>query len=508
MFKKVNSLTIEGLEVHPIEVESDTGRGLPGVVVVGLPDKAIMESRDRVKTAMTNTGVSFPRSRVTINLAPGDLKKEGPYFDVPIALGIMLCIDFIKPTMTIENHWFVGELALNGDIRPVNGTVNMAQYVERKGGTLVVPKGNYEEASLVNNVDIVAVENLNELIQYIQTGIRPHVEKKEIEKRNDFYQKDFADVKGQPQAKRALMIAAAGNHNVLMLGPPGSGKSMLAERLPSILPKLSHKECIDITCVYSVAGLLKKDSPFIFERPFRAPHHTISDVALIGGGSNAKPGEISLASKGVIFLDELPEFKRGTLEVLRQPLESGRVVISRAKQVAEYPCEFVLVAAMNPCPCGYYGSRVRGCRCSSTQVEKYKGKISGPLLDRIDMHVEVTDQSPKVLRESTTNEMSSSEIKKQVDAAVAIQTKRYEGLAITRNSEVKGKLFEKVCEIDSETEKFLMDGMQQLSLSARAYHKILVVARTIADLEGSELILLDHVAEALNYRMLDQNLLN
>ena len=254
--------------------------------------------------------------------------------------------------------------------------------------------------------------------------------------------------------------------------------------------------------------MLKKDSPFISERPFRAPHHTISDVALIGGGSHAKPGEISLASKGVIFLDELPEFKRGTLEVLRQPLESGKVVISRARQVAEYPCEFVLVAAMNPCPCGYYGSRVRSCRCSSTQVEKYKGKISGPLLDRIDMHVEVTDQSPKVLRESSTKEISSIEIKKQVDAAVAIQTKRYEGLAITRNSEVKGKLFEKVCEIDSETEKFLMDGMQQLSLSASAYHKILVVARTIADLEGSEPILLDHVAEALNYRMLDQNLLN
>lgn len=511
MFTKLNTLTVEGLNVHQIDVEVDTGRGLPGMVIVGLAGKAIMESRDRVKTALLNTNISFPRARITVNLAPGDLKKEGPMFDVPIALGVMICSGFLSEKIDLNNHWFLGELALNGKIRSVNGVVNMARYVKDKNGILVVPAENYQEASLVKDLKVIPVNDLDDLIYYSKEtisrveGVSLINESPDIA-HNNKYRLDFDEVKGQPQAKRAMMIAAAGNHNLLMLGPPGSGKSMLAERLPGILPDLDYREALEMTCIYSVSGNLNKDEPLIKKRPFRAPHHTISDVALIGGGTHSKPGEISLAHRGVLFLDELPEFKRNTLEVLRQPLESGNITISRAKQTSEYPCKFIMVAAMNPCPCGYFGSRVRQCRCSSSQVEKYLAKLSGPLLDRIDMHVEVTDQSPSVLRKKSSVGMSSAQMKEIIDGAIEMQNRRFKETDFLRNSELKGSALEKFCQIDESCEDFLLKGMQEMGLSTRAFHKIILVARTIADLEQENTITLDHLAEALNYRMMDQKI--
>ncbi len=491
--------------MHHVDVEVDTGRGLPGMVVVGLADKAIMESRDRVKTAMQNAEMPFPRSRITVNLAPADLRKEGPLYDLPVALGIMICTGLLDSRRDLARHHVVGELALDGAVRPVHGALTCAEFARRAGSTLVLPFDNYLEASLVEGLEIIPVRHLKDLLAYFSGGSTPPPPPP-IEPDAPLPIPDFSEVKGQQQAKRALMLAAGGGHNVLMVGPPGSGKSMLAERMAGILPELGREEALEITNVHSVAGLLRTSDPLVRRRPFRAPHHTISDVALIGGGADARPGEISLAHRGVLFLDELPEFKRGTLEVLRQPLESGRVRIGRARASSDYPSRFLLVAAMNPCPCGYYGSRLKSCRCSARQIEQYLGRLSGPLLDRIDLHIEVGEQPPETLRRAAPAGMGSGEMRARVARAREIQLRRYPGLPVLCNGELRGPLVERFCKLDAKSEEFLVNGMREMGLSTRAYHKVLLIARTIADLESREDLKLDDVAEALNYRSLDQKL--
>lgn len=512
MYCQLNSYACEGLQVHGIDVEVSTGKGLPGTVIVGLPGKAIMESKDRVKMALQNAKMPFPRSKVTINLAPGDLKKEGPLYDLPIALGLMVCTEFIPCPKDLDRYAVVGECSLDGCCRPIMGILSIAEKAQKSGHTLVCPKENYKEAQLVEGLEIVPVAHLNDLRAYFcgdisrdELILRDHQEPSSSSPKTITSNKDFSDVKGQNAAKRALLISAAGKHNLIMSGPPGSGKSMLAERYPSILPPLLNHEALEVTKIHSVAGQISNDSPLISERPFRAPHHSISEPALIGGGSDAKPGEISLGHQGVLFLDELPEFKRSTLEVLRQPLESGSISVHRAKRFCEYPAQFTLIAAMNPCPCGYLGSRLRSCRCSSTQTQRYMGKLSGPLLDRIDLHIEVTDQSPSVLRQQNQQpSLSSAELLSQVCAARAIQSERYKNETIEYNGQCRGSLVEKYCPLNRESEDFLLQGMEKMGLSTRAYHKVLIIARTIADLEQKSDIHIDHVCEALNYRLLDR----
>jgi magnesium chelatase family protein len=510
MFIRLLSNTVEGLQVHPVEVEVSTGKGLPGMVIVGLPGKAIMESRDRVKTALQNTSMPYPRAKITVNLAPGDLRKEGPFFDLPIAIGVMVCTDFLKPVENLAKFCFVGELALNGDCRPIPGILSMAENCLKQGWHLVCPLENYSEAALVSGLSIIPVANLNDVHAFL-SGTLPLESLLKLALKNGSPRDeakvsllDFRDVKGQHSAKRAMLISAAGQHNLLMIGPPGSGKSMLAERYPGLLPELNAEEALEVTKIHSVAGLLQTDSPLIRQRPFRSPHHSISEPALIGGGSDARPGEISICHRGVLFLDELPEFKRATLEVLRQPLEAGKIMVSRSKRHCEYPARFSLIAAMNPCPCGYFGSQVRQCRCNSSHVERYLSKLSGPLLDRIDLHIEVTDQSPSALRRQQKPGPSTEELRLQVLRARTRQALRYEGEPFLCNGELRGPWVEKYCKIDMESENLMLKGMEEMGLSTRAFHKVLIVARTIADLDDVEQIHIDHVCEALNYRILDR----
>ena len=511
MFIRLLSNTVEGLQVYAVEVEVSTGKGLPGMVIVGLPGKAIMESRDRVKTALQNTSMPYPRAKITVNLAPGDLRKEGPLFDLPIAVGVMICTEFLKPSHDLSSFCFVGELALNGDCRPVPGILSMAEHCLKQGWHLVCPRENYIEAALVQGLQLTPVAHLNEVHAFLAGSLK--TEQLQLAARQTGNPRDqvrpstmdFVDVKGQNAAKRAMLISAAGQHNLLMLGPPGSGKSMLAERYPGLLPELNAEEALEVTKIHSVAGLLQADSPLIRHRPFRSPHHSISEPALIGGGSDARPGEISICHRGVLFLDELPEFKRSTLEVLRQPLEGGKITISRSKRNCEYPARFSLIAAMNPCPCGYFGSRVRQCRCNSSSVEKYLSKLSGPLLDRIDLHIEVTDQPPSALRRQQKPGPSTSEMREQVLRARARQSLRYQEESFYCNGELRGPMVEKYCSIDQQSENMMLKGMEEMGLSTRAYHKVLIVARTIADLNGSCSIQTDHLAEAIHYRSLDRD---
>ena len=504
MYSKINTCVLQGLNGYIIEVETDLSRGLPVFNIVGLPDTSIKESKERVRTAIKNSGFQFPLNRITVNLAPANLKKEGSQLDLSIALGILQAMGIIDD-FHYKDIAFIGELSLDGRLNPIEGALPMIISMRESNiKRCIVPYGNKDESCVVEDVEIIPVENLKEAIDYLngEKEILPYKNKSSLllEKNQDF-DIDFSDIKGQEGLKRSLEVAAAGFHNILIIGPPGSGKTMAARRLSTILPELSFDEAIEVTKIYSVAGLLKSNA-LIKGRPFRAPHHTTSSTSLIGGGRIPKPGEVSLAHNGVLFLDEIPEFKKEVLEVLRQPMEDETVTISRVNATLTYPSKFMMVASMNPCPCGYLGDPFHECTCSQSSIDRYLGKISNPLLDRIDIHIEVLPVEYRELRGEKI-EGKSEDIRYRVNKAREIQLERYKGDNIYSNSQLNPKNIKKYCKLNKEADKIMKNAFNRYRFSARTYNKILKVARTIADLDGEDTILEKHILEAIRYRSLD-----